>query len=63
MVSRRLGRWCRFEALDGIRDLDGLVGEPPTGPEDDGNALVWIIVGLIVLAVIGVGAYFYMEEQ
>jgi hypothetical protein len=34
------------------------------GPDDGGGgALVWVIVGLVVLAVIGVGAYFYMEEQ
>jgi PGF-pre-PGF domain-containing protein len=37
---------------------------PDDGPDDGGGgALVWVIVGLVVLAVIGVGAYFYMEEQ
>lgn len=33
------------------------------GVDDDGNALVWIIIALVVLAVIGVGAYFYTQQE
>lgn len=32
------------------------------GPDGDGN-LLWIIIALVVLAVIGVGAYFYTQQE
>jgi PGF-pre-PGF domain-containing protein len=38
------------------------LGEAP-GEEGGGGALVWVIVALVVLAIVGVGAYFYSQQE
>jgi hypothetical protein len=37
------------------------LGEAPD--DDGGDGMVWLIVALVVLAIIGVGAYFYTQQE
>jgi hypothetical protein len=51
---------------DQAREWSFTTAEDTTGPggeDGDGGAMVWVIVALVVLAIVGVGAYFYSQQE